>query len=182
MASEYAFSVDLIESAALHIAFLKKIHSSGASLREPSERSTHRYVGAWLPLLAKMHASGALADAALSPPLDVAWLWHCHRLAPAAYARACRELFGVADALDCPKAAFRASTAVDTACDAANAAKSLWEAHFPDEPFFLEPGSAEAAVDHGRPWTASTHHFKGRFCLRCIFLVASGGLCDHDLP
>ena len=43
-----------------------------------------RYEQLWLPLLAAAKAEGATAT--LVPPLDVAFVWHLHRLQPAAYA------------------------------------------------------------------------------------------------
>jgi hypothetical protein len=46
-----------------------------------------RYETLWLPLLASQRGSagGAAADG-LVPPLDVAFVWHVHRLQAAAYA------------------------------------------------------------------------------------------------
>ena len=45
-----------------------------------------RYETVFLPLL----ASWGDAAAPLVPPLDCAWLWHCHKLDPVAYARDCQ--------------------------------------------------------------------------------------------
>jgi len=39
---------------------------------------TDRYEVCWLPLLASQVKGGS----ALVPPLDCAWIWHCHRLNP----------------------------------------------------------------------------------------------------
>jgi len=39
-----------------------------------------RYLDCWLPLV-YMYPSNEL----LIPPADVAWIWHCHRLAPKIY-------------------------------------------------------------------------------------------------
>lgn len=42
----------------------------------------------WLPLLAEK------GFPCIAAPSDVAWVWHCHMLAPLAYARDCQKLYG----------------------------------------------------------------------------------------
>ena len=77
------FSVDLVTLSRAHVAFLRRAHAAGVSLQRPSAESVRRYRELWLPLLA---ARGGAAELALAedlvPPLDIAWLWHTHRLAP----------------------------------------------------------------------------------------------------
>ena len=55
----------------------------------------------WLPLVAEHE------NETLIPPVDIAWVWHLHRLAPLRYASYCKERFG--KVLD-PAAAFQAQT------------------------------------------------------------------------
>ena len=79
------FSVDLIESALNQINFLKeidkiKVFYSGKIL----ERAIIRYEKYWLPLCAKIKADGDDYKK-FYPPLDVAWVWHCHMLSPTSY-------------------------------------------------------------------------------------------------
>jgi hypothetical protein len=148
------FSLDLVAAADEHVRFLRRVHAAGLSLRAPSAAEFRRYGHLWLPLL-----KAAAPDAALCPPLDVAWLWHCHRLAPASYARACLEILGATHALDCPACAFRAAEA-NSSCpldDAdVKATRALWETRYPDEPFFLEPKGV-AVASTGAQWASETH-------------------------
>lgn len=68
--------MELIEMSKRHVEFLGAMHASGISLKRPSASSFRRYE-LWLTLVARVPH-----DKALVPPSDVAWLWHCHRLAP----------------------------------------------------------------------------------------------------
>ena len=87
--AEEFFSVDLVSSARAHIDFLRRVHAAGLSQRRASAESVRRYRDLWLPLLASRGAAALAAAEDAVPPLDVAWLWHCHRLAPrAAWGRA----------------------------------------------------------------------------------------------
>ena len=60
-----------------------------------------RYERMWLPLVVEEDARANT----LVPPVDVAWVWHLHRLAPLKYAAFCRERFG--RIVDPGKSAFR---------------------------------------------------------------------------
>ena len=77
----------LLAAVPCHYAFLRAAHRAGVSLSAPSAKTLERYALKWLPLLA-----AAKPGAALAPPPDVAWAWHCHRLAPRSYARTVRRL------------------------------------------------------------------------------------------
>lgn len=47
-----------------------------------------RYSDLFLPLLAELtEKKDTVPD--LSVPVDIAWLWHCHKLAPLQYAKDC---------------------------------------------------------------------------------------------
>jgi hypothetical protein len=76
------FSLDLESRCIRHFEFLKALHEAGVTKRVTSE-SLRRYL-LWLNLLAKVHQEGSTTNL-LIPPKDVAWLWHCHRLAPEKY-------------------------------------------------------------------------------------------------
>ncbi len=47
-----------------------------------------RYERLWLPLLAA-HGRDGGDGAALAAPLDIAWVWWCHSLAPHPYRKVC---------------------------------------------------------------------------------------------
>jgi hypothetical protein len=81
----------------------------------------------------------------LTPPPDIAWLWHCHRLAPYKYEQYCRETFG-----EEPFEAYPAFSVQHEEEDPSNevnpaaiAARQLWDKLYPNEPFFPSEGSKE---------------------------------------
>ena len=132
-----AFSLDLVTASNRHIHFLQRVHAAGLSLQAPTLDEFRRYEQLWLPLL-----RSAPKDFVLVPPLDIAWLWHCHRLAPASYARACEDIIGSNHAVDCPESAFQGAEAkcMYQGVDAAGleATQVLWRRKYPDEPFFVD--------------------------------------------
>ena len=76
-----------------HSSFLCAVHSSPDGgdhlyLGEGLLNAIHRYLSCWLPLVA------ANENAVLIPPVDLAWMWHLHRLAPLRYAAYTQERFG----------------------------------------------------------------------------------------
>ena len=84
------FSCDLVHQSKCHILFLSALHSEGITLHRPSLESLRRYKDLWLPLFFHNRNNGShgLTEGTgsdLIPPSDVAWLWHCHRLAPYRY-------------------------------------------------------------------------------------------------
>ena len=92
-----AFKHDLLHESLQHVIFLRKMHRLGHSWRRwTSERSSsfNRYAEMWLPLVAKCYKEGR-TEQKLIPPPDIAWIWHCHRLAPKAYLKHTREAFGL---------------------------------------------------------------------------------------
>ena len=110
----------LLAAVPQHLAFLRAAHRAGVSLSAPSAKTLERYASKWLPLLAT-----ADEGAALAPPPDVAWAWHCHRLAPRSYARTARRL-GLPETEP-----FLIQT------ESGSATEKAWAAAYPDEPFFL---------------------------------------------
>ena len=66
-----------------HKSFLQKIH-----LKNFDENTLKQAVFKYENFLAKFN------EAPCIPPADVAWLWHCHRLAPKFYKNYCLKNFG----------------------------------------------------------------------------------------
>lgn len=81
-----AFSVNLLKNAKNHIFFLQELHP--LFIKRPTNKSLQRYRNYWLPLL---HEHNELQ---LAPPPDIAWLWHCHRLAPFRYTAYLKTTYG----------------------------------------------------------------------------------------
>jgi len=125
------FTCDLVKNSFKHKYFLKKIHELGVSLQETDLESLRRYKQLWLPLV---HSHDAVE---LVPPPDIAWMWHCHRLAPLDYERFVVEEFGVILEANPP---FVLQT--DEECQGqAYVTRKLWEETHPKESFFLSPVS-----------------------------------------
>jgi hypothetical protein len=152
--AEAKLGVDLIELSKRHVSFLRAAHAAGLTLGRPSAESFRRYVELWLPL-----ATRAPPGDSLVPPSDVAWLWHCHRLAPYRYARYCRQVFGKVVEPSPPFSLQHNDAGAgcllpdddDDAADAGAAARALWANTYPGEPFFLsdddkKPASASSRV------------------------------------
>ena len=91
------------------------------------------------------------------PPSDVAWLWHCHRLAPYRYAQHCRQDFSKVVEAHPPFAFQHAEPAYDQlppgaeAIDAGAKARDLWANAYPNEPFFLPSDSGPCASEPSSP-------------------------------
>lgn len=54
------------------------------------QKAVQRYEHCWLPLI-RRHAHN-LAASPLAPPLDVAWVWFAHTIAPVAYRHVCTSI------------------------------------------------------------------------------------------
>jgi len=88
-------------------------------------------------------------DAPFVPPLDCAWLWHCHKLNPRAYAADCQARFGrLVDATG-DAFAFSSVGAVDEASEAA------WRAAYPGVPFLLDLAAPSAGLELLPAWLAA---------------------------
>ena len=87
------FSIDLVEWSLEHRSLLRAVHLCGRSLYEDSVDFTAAadyYLKSWLPALDTMEKEGNW----MAPPLDVAWVWHVHKLDPISYAKDCNQWFG----------------------------------------------------------------------------------------
>jgi hypothetical protein len=134
------FSADLIALAKHHIGFLRSLHAHGTTLSRPSGESLRRYRELWLRLV---HAHPTVP---LIPPADIAWLWHCHRLAPSRYSSYCEAQFPGGTILEANPpftAQFANWEAVYLDCDEdelrsiAVRTAELWSIQYPDETFHL---------------------------------------------
>ncbi|BBN14328.1 hypothetical protein MPTK1_6g10720 [Marchantia polymorpha subsp. ruderalis] len=132
------FDADLIASAKEQVRFLALVKKTPA-LRRPEvlKCAIHRYWNNYLPLAAKFQSKG-FPDAVLSktgahfvPPLDCAWIWHCHKLSPVRYASDCRRLFGeIIDIRTIPSEGTEINNSERDSC-------TLWQMEYPDEPYHL---------------------------------------------
>lgn len=137
----------LITAAKKQLSLLARVSQDQAlTITGPTlDRAIRRYETCWLPLLASQE-SGATA---LVPPLDCAWVWHCHRLNPIQYAQDCRTVFGKILGAPVPEARFMV-VATETTIQ-------LWTKLFPNMPYDHYSDSttstcgAEVGNESGRP-------------------------------
>ncbi|XP_062595777.1 uncharacterized protein LOC134257152 [Saccostrea cucullata] len=80
----YEFSVDFQTAATKELGFLKTIDEYPSLYGGPVLKyAIFRYETLWLPFAAEHK------DLTLTAPLDIAWVWHCHLLAPVMYVSDC---------------------------------------------------------------------------------------------
>ena len=121
---------ELVTHTLNYIGFLHRLHASGVTLQDPTHHTMCRYLNYWLPLVAKYPS-----DQVLIPPADIAWLWHCHRLALHRYEAYCQTQFG--RILEC-QAPFD-FVVQETVHN--NLARDFWWNTYPYEPFFASNSS-----------------------------------------
>eukprot|EP00816_Leptocylindrus_hargravesii_P006274 CAMPEP_0196826968 /NCGR_PEP_ID=MMETSP1362-20130617/93907_1 /TAXON_ID=163516 /ORGANISM="Leptocylindrus danicus, Strain CCMP1856" /LENGTH=568 /DNA_ID=CAMNT_0042207577 /DNA_START=579 /DNA_END=2281 /DNA_ORIENTATION=- len=162
------FSIDLVTNAKLHRTFLQSLHQhkiSWDNLVLQNEDfsfavSMHRYTQLWLPMIYNANTQEMLAckkQTPLVPPSDVAWLWHCHRLAPYDYMRYIKSQekerkLSIEDAAFVPFS-FQHYDSNTGAIDVCNSdeevcreTRRLWERLYPKERFFLNDESSSSLV------------------------------------
>ena len=134
-----------VETVRRHVRFLESVHNdagvhAGMALyvdRAVLGAAVDRYERLWLPLVA---AQDSLQPPTLYPPVDIAWVWHLHRLAPLKYASYCTERFG--RVLDPGASAFRfqsSNVAPGQGNDASSVhTRELWTDMHEGAPFFLD--------------------------------------------
>ena len=71
----------------VHREFLLQAHIAGIT-NDRLETAIYNYEANFLPKLVNSEAGSVI------PNIDVAWVWHCHRLAPKRYANHCKTAFG----------------------------------------------------------------------------------------
>ncbi|XP_024522650.1 glycine-rich domain-containing protein 1 [Selaginella moellendorffii] len=129
-AQRLKISVDLVDAAKEELEFLALVDRIPRLYEgEALNQAIHRYTSFWLPFAAAYDQNDG-AKLPLVPPLDCAWVWHCHRLSPVRYAQDCKALFG--KIVDAPLASPQSKDA------ATIETQKLWSARFPDEPFNLD--------------------------------------------
>ena len=141
------FSCDLIANSIKHKYFLQLVHHLGVSLHVLSPESLHRYQDLWLPLV---YACGLSVE--LIPPPDIAWLWHCHRLAPRNYVACIRDKFGRGVMVEAnppftlQTAEYEADPQLNDPTSTVNVAletRARWTEAYPNKPFFLDGTTQE---------------------------------------
>ncbi|KAH7289972.1 hypothetical protein KP509_30G026300 [Ceratopteris richardii] len=128
-AKAVSFSIStLVPRAVELIRFLELVDLHPCLYEGPAVScAIRRYEECWLPLLAEYWRSPT-GSTPLQPPLDCAWIWHCHRLNPIAYAGDCEVLYG---------RVLGAPSAMNTT-EAFESSRRLWEESFPNEPYDLD--------------------------------------------
>ena len=122
MAPEITVTINLLEAALKELQFLELIDQRPALYNGPHLRnSIRRYELFWLPLAAQSYADEIAA------PLDIAWVWHVHMLAPLQYESDCTNV--VSTIVD-----HQLMVGKQREKGLANA-RTLWEQLFPKEPF-----------------------------------------------
>jgi hypothetical protein len=153
--STQEFSSDLVQASKGLIIFLRGMHSLGVTLRKPNAREIERYEQYWLPLVASVSMENEQGSVQmLVPPADVAWLWHCHRLAPMEYKSYCLHRFQ--RVLD----AHPAFTYQTPGSDFPHCQQTVdqWRRLYPKEPFYPSNKSSVPATSlvHGWDLVGST--------------------------
>jgi hypothetical protein len=162
MSQNNIYSCDLLDNARKHIWFLKQVHANTAislsdyDVSPVAIESIRRYQDLWLPLVAASSAQGSnnSKPAILIPPPDIAWVWHCHRLAPKHYCDYCNDTFGYVIEANPPFALALAQNDMDniyTNVDITATIK-LWKTEYPQESFCLLglPPQSHSSVDMDR--------------------------------
>lgn len=78
-------SEDALKSAVVkELAFLRQVDDSAEILYDEDviRLSALRYERLWIPAVAESRRQGCATDV---PPLDIAFVWHCHALCPTRY-------------------------------------------------------------------------------------------------
>jgi Glycine-rich domain-containing protein-like len=118
------FFCNLVEASQDLIDFQRDLHALGVTLAPATLKSVYRYEKLWLPLVAKHANLSSDPSHVLVPPPDIAWLWHCHRMAPFRYESYCKTILGV-PALDAnPPFTYMIRTGGDADSDAGGVANS----------------------------------------------------------
>ena len=119
--------IDLVQAAKNELAFLEEVAEypnlcSGPVVRE----AIRRYELLWLPL-----ASRHLLDS--QAPLDVAWVWHVHMLAPYYYQQDCLNILGKVLDHSPLDTSFQRQTDIKRVRNF-----DLWREAYPTEPFEID--------------------------------------------
>ena len=130
--------MDLIRAAKNQLDFLALVDEHPHLYSGPVlKNAIRRYELCWLPFISRhQHTSGQ--PQILAAPLDIAWVWHVHMLAPYAYEQDCNNIcHGLVD---------HCSLSPDQRHHGLKRAKSLWEVSFPEEPFEINVDEYPASL------------------------------------
>ena len=90
----FNFTIDLIQAAVSQLDFLKDVDTEGILYTgDILKQALYRYERYWLPLCIAFESHGEKYTD-FYPPLDVAWIWHCHMLSPTEYKKDCESICG----------------------------------------------------------------------------------------
>lgn len=120
--------IDLVQAAKNELEFLRQVDECPADLSKGPvlKNAIRRYEDFWLPLAFKEGYGSRL----LAAPLDIAWVWHVHMLAPYNYEQDCINC--VSKIVDhVPLGGFQRKGGLERA-------KHLWEREYTDEPFEVD--------------------------------------------
>lgn len=128
------FGIDLIQAAKNELAFLEEVAKypnlhAGPLLRE----AIRRYEQLWLPLAARHSTHSQMAA-----PLDIAWVWHVHMLAPYHYEKDCANVVS--------KIVDHSPLDVSQRQEGLQNAERLWRKAFPAEPFEVDLNNPPTVV------------------------------------
>lgn len=126
---EVKISVDLAGGGRQLEGILREVDRRRELYGGPAvQKAVQRYEQCWLPLLARVQVGGARWQH-LVPPLDVEWIWLCHRLSPVMYEEDCENLFRktIDSALQDPLSFDRESGRATC--------RKVWDMVYPNEPY-----------------------------------------------
>ncbi|XP_050413585.1 uncharacterized protein LOC126828047 [Patella vulgata] len=128
----FDFSIDLVSAAIHHLEFLAEVNKTPYLQSDSVIRNAiYRYECLWLPFYAKFNEGLNLAA-----PIDIEWVWHCHMLCPASYAKDCMNIVGKVLDHQLTNKNSRAENLEDT--------RALWEEEYTQEKFVI---SQESVID-----------------------------------
>ena len=122
-----SIGIDLVQAAKNELEFLRQVDEYPNLYKGPVlKNAIRRYEVFWLPLAAREGYGSRF----LAAPLDIAWVWHAHMLAPYNYGEDCiRTVSTVVDHV--PPGGLQRK-------DGLEKAKCLWEREYPEEPFEID--------------------------------------------
>ncbi|KAL9978364.1 hypothetical protein ACROYT_G015865 [Oculina patagonica] len=117
----------LVQAASNVLDFLEEVDEFSGLYAGPILRNAiRRYEVFWLPLAAKQGKESRL----LAAPLDIAWVWHVHMLAPDSYEQDCLNI--VSQVIDhTPMNRYQREEGLQRA-------RHLWETTYPEETFEVD--------------------------------------------
>ena len=163
---------DLVHASKQHVAHLQGLYQLGVVTSPPLLQSLIRYEYFWLPLVAAH--SEKEEPTPLIPPPDIAWLWHCHRLAPNHYESYSRSMYAGQLIEAIPPFAFQAIQ------DDQDFTQHAWKLGYPNDPFFLEVPEGDAANQAPTTYMIGSHDLVASTKSQSTFLWQVSGYHFQD--